>query len=93
MATTNWIATSGDWNKPSNWSDGVPTSVDAVAFTLDPQSTDQQYDVTGDGPAAALDVGGADDPVLALTGSHTVDEMSVTGGTVLLGSTASLTVL
>lgn len=93
MATTNWVATSGDWNKPSNWSDGVPTSVDAVAFALDPQSTDQQYDVTGDGPAAALDVGGADDSVLALTGSHTVDEMSVTGGTVLLGSTASLTVL
>ncbi len=93
MATTTWIATSGDWNKPSNWSDGVPTSVDAVAFALGPQSTDLQYDVTGDGQAAAIEVDGAHDPILALTGSHTVDDVSVTGGTLLLGSTASLTVL
>ena len=55
MATTTWIAGSGDWNTASNWSDGVPTAADAAVFANNP-GLFGSYTVTGGGAAASLAV-------------------------------------
>ena len=60
MATTTWVAGSGDWNTASDWSNGVPTAADDAVFN--DASTGGGYTVTGGGAAASLLVGGASGP-------------------------------
>ncbi len=55
MVTTTWIAGSGDWNTASNWSNGVPTAADDAVFS-NGSSAFGSDTVTGNGPAASLDV-------------------------------------
>ncbi|MGI3776066.1 MAG: beta strand repeat-containing protein [Janthinobacterium lividum] len=55
MATTTWIAGSGDWNTASNWSGGVPTAADDAVFA-DNKASGGTYTVTGDGLAASLTI-------------------------------------
>ncbi len=73
MATTFWIAGSGDWNTASNWSNGVPTAADDAVIGGDGAGAAGTFTITGGGAAASLDIrldGVAFRPTL--TGSHAV---------------------
>ncbi len=82
MATTTWIAGSGDWNTASNWSNGVPTaSVDAVFPGTTGAGTGGPVTVTGNGPAASIAVSDGASTITAtttytLTGSHAAATLS-----------------
>jgi hypothetical protein len=87
MATTNWqIAGSDDWDDPSAWDNGVPTSsTDAVVdgTTLAPGLT-VTFDNTGTESANSLAM---TDSTLAITSGElslgtasTLDDVSLTGG-------------
>ena len=78
MATTSWIAGSGDWNTASNWSNGVPGADDAAVFSTSGVGArgSATYTVTGNGAAASLtlepeDIGTV--PILA--GTYTVGSL------------------
>ena len=89
MATTTWIAGSGDWNTASNWSNGVPTaSVDAVFPGTTGSDMGGPVTISGDGPAASISVSdGAGTGTIAaststsytLTGSHAAATLSKSG--------------
>ena len=100
MATTTWIAGSGDWNTASDWSNGVPTaSVDAVFPGTTGSGTGGPVTVTGDGPAASITVtDGAGTGTIALaastsytlTGSHTAAMLTKTGASALVLSGSNI---
>lgn len=91
MATTRWIAGSGDWNTASSWTDGVPGAADTALFdqTLD---TSAPYTVSGGGAAAALTI--IDDATqsgtLALAGTITVGTFTTGYAELHLTGTAAL---
>ncbi len=84
MATTTWIAGSGDWNTASDWSNGVPTAaVDAIFPGTTGTGTGTPITVTGSGPAASITVNAgstaAATNTYTLTGSHAAAGLSQFG--------------
>ena len=87
MVTTTWKGGSGDWNTPSEWSNGVPTAADDAVLPVFGEAT-----ITGSGSAATLTLAG--DPhyvtLLTLTGTHAVSTVDVTSGYLELAAPGAL---
>ena len=87
MATTTWIAGSGDWNTASNWSNDVPTAADDAVFATGFASDT----ITGSGPAASLSLEPGVGATLTLAGTHVLSTLTELGrGAVLLPAGAAL---
>ncbi len=90
MATTSWIAGSGDWNTVSDWSDGVPTPADMAIFTSNPPGRGS-YTVTGGGTVAGLNVAlSADGSLPVLAGTYDAGSFLLESATLELADAAML---
>ena len=87
VSTSTWnVATSADWNSPSDWSPGLPTGSDVALI-----APGSGYTVTI-ANSESFSVAGATiaSGTLALDGTLTANTLSLTGGGLSLGANQTL---